>query len=411
MNVFVEWQILLFKSIVLCTQYVFVLHKDPAYGVCIYDMKTLQLLQQKINMEPATSMVIDKKYDNHRLLITTMKPSIMIYLFKHCERSRINDRRPVMLHEIAPLPTEILHAEFIDKNIVATLKTETGVNTYFLYPCNPAQQNQQRKNQVYSPKNWPSYGKFKTIPKILVLDEDIVLLRSGVDSYKAQHASGEPYLSEKQLKKLDKQKREEEQLTTATSAEESKEGTAKSTPEQQKHDGKQLIHLSYSPIVFEGGEPKDVAMCFPYVAGLFQQEIEVCSVYGTESSKTLDPPPSRMRIKKDINGGVMICSSDKRFYVAVGAGSGGWDMYVLSPPDVKAQITQMTKDLILKAPIHLLFRSMTSDKEREQMNVFMKSLQQVSGYYCLFKYVYNAQFTSQLGCLQLIFPFTKKSAH
>lgn len=349
------------------------LHRDPQFGVCIYDLKTLALLQQKVNAEKANFLALDKKYENKRFLIATDKPSILVYTYKHCERAKINDRRPVMIQEI-PLIEQAIQAEFVGESITVVCKTAANadsiVQSYQLYTCKPGGQ----VKSTFKSTTWPPYGRYKHLPKIIHLDDDTVMLRAGPDTYKPQYVNGEQYLTEKQLKQRERERKE--LIESGALVEESK---------QQAQQTASKVEVQYNNISFEGGEPKDVACCFPYVAGVFNQDIEICSVYGTNASKSSDNTPSRQRFKRDLTNGLLICASNKRFYIASGAQTGSWDIFVLIPPPIKEQITQMTKDLVSKAPLHLLYRTMSSESERAQMNIFIKVLQQVSGFYCLYK--------------------------
>jgi len=153
-------------------------------------------------------------------------------------------------------------------------------------------------------------------------------------------------------------------------------------------------------------EPKDIALCYPYVAGIVNNQIEVYSLYTTGSyddahSLQVDYK-SRLLSLINFDDGKLICGSSERFYFVTGN-----SLAYMVPPPLNQQINFLYDQQLYRQAHHLrLLKYDVCNTPSEQVERLLMNMHYDAGFAILmrgdfataFKYFYAVHDTYAQTC-------------
>jgi tetratricopeptide (TPR) repeat protein len=144
-------------------------------------------------------------------------------------------------------------------------------------------------------------------------------------------------------------------------------------------------------------EPKDVALCFPFVVGILPHRVEVYSLYASASNAVEDKGKNNVPVWHHALDAELCCASSKRFYVVDAKNN----VFYFTPPSIDAQIKQLQGDFHIAQAQHL-FAKRFEGANTKVKNQKLAEMQDNAAYSYLFRarfreafeYMYKARKTS-----------------
>ena len=372
---------------------VFVLNEQHDMYIFAYHPKhptQQEFLEKKaeITSKQISCFAVDKHNENQRLIIAyksaKMKGKATLYSYKE-------------LLEDSPELTEVKTVDIEDSNQFTNIHEILFVDSYFsclfckgartkevmyykrycltmanyrtLFSCSPIVTKESDADEIRGTKG--VYIKNSMIH----LEGKIALFRCGLKLWRPCYLDGEKYYVRSASSNIGG----DVNASTATQEKQSGNFLSQQTSTSDASTTENLIEefnyektstsaalkedFKYAYVSTDGSEPLSVCLCFPYVACLMSDSLDIYNLYWRESSNNTKTTMQAKKVYSLPNNkdGTTIFSDEHRFYVVTENSNA---IRYLSPPNTEVQLKTLREEL-LSPQAHHLFKSKQDTKSED----------------------------------------------